>query len=88
MLKERTSANVGWTTANLALWAKPENAEYLESERYAREDLYLEGADRETIVKASQVACSIIDSPVMDLMTGQPLDPEVTSGPRGLSAIA
>jgi len=86
--------------SNLALQQRGLHAKGFEYMRLARDmegsisnnhraiDLYLEGADRETIVRATQVACSIIDSPVMDLMTGEPLDPEVASGPRGLSAIA
>lgn len=44
VLRQRTDANVGWTVACLNLWATPENAEHLERERYAREDLYLEAA--------------------------------------------
>jgi beta-glucosidase len=33
ILKAGTDANVGWSVANLALWAKPENADYLDRER-------------------------------------------------------
>ncbi|PZE37123.1 family 1 glycosylhydrolase [Curtobacterium sp. MCPF17_031] len=44
VLRQRTDANVGWTVACLNLWATPENAEHLERERSAREDLYLEAA--------------------------------------------
>lgn len=62
VLKERTSANVGWTVANLDLWAKPENAEYLDAERYAREDLYLEGARGDDFIGVQSYSTQEIDA--------------------------
>ena len=62
LLKDRTTANVGWTIANLALWAKPENAHLLEDERYAREDLYLEGARGDDFIGVQSYSTQEIDS--------------------------
>ncbi|MBB2946525.1 beta-glucosidase [Actinoplanes lutulentus] len=62
VLKERTSANVGWTVANLGLWAKPENAEYLPAELYAREDLYLEGARGDDFIGVQSYSTQEIDA--------------------------
>jgi len=71
-LKATTNANVGWTTANLALWAKPENAEYLESERYAREDLYLEGARGDDFIGVQAYSTQEIDETGMVAATPSP----------------
>jgi beta-glucosidase len=62
VLKERTSANVGWTVANLALWTKPENTEHLETERYAREDIYLEGARGDDFIGVQSYSTQEIDA--------------------------
>lgn len=61
VLKERTTANVGWTVANLNLWADPEHAELLEMERYAREDLYLEGARGDDFIGVQTYSTREID---------------------------
>jgi len=42
VLKRTTDAAVGWTIANQAFYAAPENEAQLVHERYLREDLYLE----------------------------------------------
>lgn len=45
IVRELTAAKVGWTTANLALYAESKADEpALLDERYAREDIFLEGA--------------------------------------------
>ena len=45
IVRAKTSAKVGWTTANLALYAAtPDDDERLTEERYAREDVFLEAA--------------------------------------------
>ena len=62
VLKKRTAAKVGWTVANLALWAKPENAHLLADERYAREDLYLEGARGDDFVGVQAYSTQEIDA--------------------------
>ncbi|WP_394551954.1 glycoside hydrolase family 1 protein [Agromyces sp. MMS24-JH15] len=62
VLRTKTTAKIGWTVANLALWAKPENAQYLESERYAREDLYLEGARGDDFIGVQSYSTQEIDA--------------------------
>lgn len=44
ILRTHTTAKVGWTVANLALYAHEGHEDVLAEERYVREDLYLEGA--------------------------------------------
>ncbi|MBY4039163.1 glycoside hydrolase family 1 protein [Rhodococcus fascians] len=44
VVREHTSAKVGWTVANLALHSSPENNAALVAERYIREDIFLESA--------------------------------------------
>ena len=45
IVRERTDAAVGWTVANLALYAdRPGSEERLREERHAREDVFLEAA--------------------------------------------
>lgn len=61
VLKERSTANVGWTLANLNLWTKPENQEFLEAERFAREDLYLEGARGDDFIGVQAYSTQEID---------------------------
>ncbi|MFJ4014797.1 glycoside hydrolase family 1 protein [Microbacterium sp. NPDC090014] len=62
VLKERTSARVGWTLANLNLWAKPENEVYLEAERHAREDLYLRAARDDDFIGVQAYSTQEIDA--------------------------
>jgi len=62
VLRAKTDAQVGWTIANLALWAKPENTEHLEGERYAREDLYLEGARGDDFIGVQSYSTQEIDA--------------------------
>ncbi|XVU28658.1 family 1 glycosylhydrolase [Actinoplanes sp. CA-054009] len=50
LIRERTGAKVGWTIANQALVARPGGEERLREVRYAREDLYLEGAKGDDFV--------------------------------------
>ncbi|GAA1650210.1 glycoside hydrolase family 1 protein [Actinoplanes couchii] len=50
IVRERTGAKVGWTIANQALVARPGGEEKLREVRYAREDLYLDGAKGDDFV--------------------------------------
>lgn len=72
VLRERTTASIGWTVANLALWAKPENAQHLDSERYAREDLYLEGARGDDFIGVQSYSTQEIDAGGMVPATPSP----------------
>lgn len=61
VLREKTDAKVGWTLANLNLWAKPENEQFLEAELHAREDLYLEGARGDDFIGVQAYSTQEID---------------------------
>lgn len=75
VLKDRTTANVGWTVACLNLWSTEENAEYLKTERYAREDLYLEGARGDDFIGVQAYSTREVDA--HGLVTAEP-SPENT----------
>ncbi|MFJ2443917.1 MULTISPECIES: family 1 glycosylhydrolase [unclassified Streptomyces] len=61
ILKERTDAKVGWTIANQALTAKPENEARLVEERYVREDLYLEAARQDDFIGVQAYSTQEVD---------------------------
>jgi len=63
ILRERTEAKVGWTTANLALYAasQADEAVYLE-ERFAREDVFLEGARGDDFLGVQAYTTQAVDS--------------------------
>jgi beta-glucosidase len=78
VLKGQTTANVGWTVANLALWAKPENEVYLDAQRYAREDLYLEGARGDDFIGVQSYSTHEVDA--KGLVTAEPRPDNTLTG--------
>ncbi|NQX12566.1 glycoside hydrolase family 1 protein [Microbacteriaceae bacterium VKM Ac-2855] len=63
IVRERTAAKVGWTTANLALYAASEadEAVYLK-ERHVREDVFLEGARGDDFLGVQAYSTQAVDS--------------------------
>lgn len=62
IVRERTTAAVGWTIANLALYAAaPENEQRLQTERYAREDVFLEAARGDDFVGVQAYSTQAVD---------------------------
>jgi beta-glucosidase len=62
ILRAKTDAAVGWTVANQALTAKPENQAKLVEERYLREDLYLEAARGDDFIGVQAYSTQEIDA--------------------------
>ncbi|WP_223690708.1 family 1 glycosylhydrolase [Leifsonia poae] len=62
ILRSKTDAAVGWTVANQALTAKPENQAKLVEERYLREDLYLEAARGDGFIGVQAYSTQEIDA--------------------------
>lgn len=61
VLKQRTSAKVGWTVASQALVATPGNERKYEEAVYAWEDLYLEGARGDDFVGVQAYTSQIVN---------------------------
>jgi beta-glucosidase len=61
ILHDRTTAKVGWTVANLALFAREGNEKALAEERYVREDLYLEGARGDDFIGVQAYSAQEVD---------------------------
>jgi beta-glucosidase len=84
VLKDRTDAAVGWTIANQAFYAAPENQAKLEEERYVREDFYLEAARGDDFVGVQSYSTQEIgpDGPIPhppspdNTLVGTPVRPE------------
>ena len=62
VLKNRTTAAIGWTVACLALEATPGNEAKLVDERYAREDIFLEGAIGDDFVGVQAYSAQSVDA--------------------------
>lgn len=61
VVRDRTGAKVGWTIANLALSATPGNEDKLIDERYAREDVFLEGARGDDFLGVQAYSTQAVD---------------------------
>lgn len=62
IVRERTRASVGWTVANLALYAaNPEGEEQLQIERHAREDVFLEAARGDDFIGVQAYSTQAVD---------------------------
>ncbi|MFG6493677.1 family 1 glycosylhydrolase [Microbacterium sp. P03] len=62
IVREHTTSAVGWTVANLALYAADAtSASRLEQERYAREDVFLEGARGDDFIGVQAYSTQAVD---------------------------
>lgn len=62
IVRERTRASVGWTVANLALYAANlEGEEQLQRERHAREDVFLEAARGDDFIGVQAYSTQAVD---------------------------
>ncbi|MGW0246209.1 glycoside hydrolase family 1 protein [Nocardia goodfellowii] len=62
VVRARTDARVGWTVANAALTAAPGNEAKLVEVRYAKEDLYLEGARGDDFIGVQSYSSQEVDA--------------------------
>jgi beta-glucosidase len=83
VLRQRTNAAVGWTVANQAFYASPENQVKLQEERYIREDFYLEAARGDDFIGVQSYATQEVgpDGPIPhaaspdNTLVGTPVQP-------------
>ncbi|QKJ20510.1 glycoside hydrolase family 1 protein [Microbacterium hominis] len=61
ILRERTSAKVGWSIANGAFYADPEDEQKLVEVRYAYEDVYLEASRGDDFVGVQSYSAQRVD---------------------------
>jgi beta-glucosidase len=61
LVRERTGAKVGWTTANLALTAVPGGEQKLPEVRHAWEDLFLEAARGDDFIGVQSYSSQAVD---------------------------